>query len=167
MRNTNDAGAANITFAFGDTRGYTVAGDFNGDGADDVGVFRNGIWQIRLSTGTVIPNFTFGTGVWPTVVPVTGDWDGDGIDGIGTYTSATGTWNLRNTATAGATDIGPFVFRVSAASYPVTGDWNGNGTDTVGVKTGVTWSLRNSNTAGAADITFDFGLAGDLPLTWR
>ena len=167
LRNSNDAGAANITFTFGDARGYAVAGDFNGDGTDDVGVFRNGTWQTRLSTGTT-STFTFGTGVWPTVVPVTGAWDGNNIDGIGTYTPATRTWNLRNTATVGGPSITPFVYPAAGTgTYPVTGDWNGNGTDTVGVKTGVTWSLRNSNSAGAADLTFDFGMASDLPLTWR
>src|SRR5205085_8119776 len=88
LRNAYSAGGADITpFAFGDPRGFAVAGDFDGDGKDDVAVFRAGQWQLRFTgTGLTTPVFAFGAvGSWPAVVPVVGDWDGDGIDGIGTY----------------------------------------------------------------------------------
>jgi hypothetical protein len=51
----------------------------------------------------------------------------------------------------------------------VTGDWNGDGIDSVGVKvmSGTAWELRNANSAGAADLTIDYGIANDLPLTWK
>jgi hypothetical protein len=49
----------------------------------------------------------------------------------------------------------------------VVGDWNGDGIDTVGVKLGSAWSLNNANDASAADLSFSYGLANDLPLTWR
>ena len=65
-----------------------------------------------------MPPFSFGSGTWPTVVPVVGDWDGDGAD-------------------------------------------------TVGVKAGTTWSLSNSNTTPSVALTFTYGLANDLPLSWR
>jgi uncharacterized repeat protein (TIGR01451 family) len=169
LRNTNAAGPADITFSFGDPRGFAVAGDFNGDGVDDVAVYKAGVWQIHyLGSGTPDASFSFGPGGnWPSTIPVVGDWDGDGIDGIGTYTYSSGTWNLRNTANAGAADAGNFVFTAGAGSYPVAGDWNGDGIDGVGVKLGTTWSLRNAASAGATDLTFTYGLANDLPLTWR
>ena len=167
LRNGVGGGDPDVTFAFGDARGFPVAADFDGDGKDDVAVYRAGLWQVRYSTGQTLPAFSFGSGSWPATVPVAGDWDGDGKAGIGTYTYATATWNLRNAVGAGAADIGPFVFGTPNASYPVVGDWDGDGDDTIGVKTGSTWTLRNSNTAGAADVTFDFGLPNDLPLTWR
>ena len=84
------------------------------------------------------------------MIPVAGDWDGDGTDGVGYYcynstVCPAGTWNLRQTASAGAPDIGPFVFWTGSGSYPVVGDWDADGDDTVGVKNGSTWSLNYQN----------------------
>jgi len=167
LRNSNTSGPADSTFAFGDPRGFALAGDFDGDGLDDVAVYRAGMWQVRHTATGAGPTFAFGAGAWPSTVPVSGDWDGDGVDGVGTYSLATGTWNLRHTATAGPPDLAPFVFWGGAGSYPVTGDWDGDGIDTVGYKLGTAWSLRNASSPGSADLTLDYGLANDLPLTWR
>lgn len=170
---TNSTGptpTVDVTFSFGDARGFPVAGDFNGDGIDDVAVYKAGVWQVRYSTGVTVGPFTLGapfaTTNWPNTVPVAGDWDGDGIAGIGTYTYATGTWALRNTATAGSPDFAPFVYWAGSGSYPVVGDWDNNGSDTVGVKNGVGWHLSNSNQVPADQVTFNFGGSNDLPLAW-
>jgi len=173
LSNTIPPGEPTVSFTFGDPRGFPVAGDFDGDGRDDVAVYRNGLWQVRLSpvdglSPVATYSFSFGSGTWPSTVPVAGDWDGDGTDGIGTYTLANGTWNLRQTASpSGAPDAGSFVFWTGTGSYPVVGDWDGNRTDTVGVKNGVNWSLNNQNDTSAPDVTFQYGLANDLPLTWK
>ena len=166
LRNTNTTGAADVVFTFGDPRGFPVAGDFNGDGTDDVAVFRAGLWQVRLSTGAT-RSFTYGSGTWPATVPVAGDWDGIGTDGIGTYTYSSATWALRNAPDAGPADVGTFVYGTPNSSYPVTGDWDGDGDDTVAIKTGATWAIRTANSAGMPDVTFNFGMANDLPLSWR
>jgi hypothetical protein len=174
LSNSTVSPAVDTTFVFGDTRGFPVVGDWNGDGTDDVAVFRAGVWQTRLSTGAT-GSFSFGPPTsWPNVVPVAGDWNGDGTDGIGTYNlmAAAGTvgqWNLRQTATAGVADVGTFLYNPGTSPYPVVGDWNADGTSTVGVKTGTTpavWNLNNANDASAADITFTFGAANDLPVVW-
>lgn len=74
------------TFVFG-VRGATpFAGDFNGDGQSEVGIFYRGEWFVDLN----------GNGVWDEGDlwaklgdefdrPVVGDWDGDGKDDIGIY----------------------------------------------------------------------------------
>jgi hypothetical protein len=44
------------------------------------------------------------------------------------------------------------------------GDWDGDGKATPGTFKNGTFFLRNTNTTGIADITFTFGLPGDLPV---
>jgi hypothetical protein len=136
-----------------------------------VAVVLNGAWQIRLSTGAT-STATFGIGLWPSVVPVAGDWDGNGTDGIGYFCRVAmtgcpaGTWNLRQTATAGSADAGSFVYNPGIAAYPVVGDWDADGTDTVGVRSGATWLLNDANDTSGPEHTFDFGGANDLPVVW-
>jgi hypothetical protein len=66
--------------------GFPLAGDWNGDGVDEIGVFWNGFWFIDIN----------GNRLWDrddlvaklgTVddQPVVGDWDGDGKDDIGIF----------------------------------------------------------------------------------
>ena len=160
-------GVPDSTITFGDTKGFPLGGDFDGDAKDDLAVYRNGTWNVRFTDDGATDTFTFGSGSWPDTIPVTGDWNGDGLDGIGTYTRSTATWNLRETASAGAPDIGPFVFGTPSTSYPVVGDWNFDNTETIGVKTGTAWSRRNTNTAGSSEGTFFFGQASNHPFTWR
>ncbi len=172
LNNQNDGSAADITFVFGNPRAYAVAGDYDGNGYDDVALYRKGVWEIHyLGPGapadeTFTLRVPFGQGIWPYTVPVAGDWDGDGIDGIGTYDSATGTWVLKNTVGAGPPDIDPFVFWGGSGSYPVVGDFGGIGRDTPGYRVGTTWTVRTEAVTGGATDTFDFGVAGSIPLTW-
>ncbi|HEV8116428.1 MAG TPA: hypothetical protein VGP53_09335 [Acidimicrobiales bacterium] len=157
--------APDLSFAFGNRRGFPVAGDFDGDGVDDVAVYDDGTWEIRLTgTGATSTVTGFGTGSWPNTVPVAGDWDGDGTDGIGFFRN--GTWTLRQTTTGG--DLAPFTYRPGRNPYPVVGDWDGDGIDTVGVKArkGSTWQLNNANDPSAPEIAFDLGTSTDLPVAW-
>ncbi len=165
LRNSNTPGPPDITFTFGDPRGYPVAGDFNGDGTDTVGVYRNGVWQLTNVNAASTPMVVnFGAGSWPSTVPLVGDYDGDGTDTLGTWTA--GTFSLRNTNTAGPADVS--VAYGPANAYPLVGDWNGDGTDTVGVRTVTAqWLLNNADDTSPADLTFTYGLPNDLPLVWR
>ena len=74
------------TSEFGTLGGRPIAGDFNGDGFDEIGVYKDGFWFIDAN----------GNGVWDSEdlmarlgneddQPVVGDWDGDGKDDIGIY----------------------------------------------------------------------------------
>ena len=162
-----------VTFTFGNPRGYPVSGDFNGDTLDDVAVVYNGRWELWFTGAGAAAPFTFGAGLWPSVVPVAGDWDGDGVDGIGYYCRdnlicPAGTWKLRESATEGPADY-IFIYSPGHAPYPVVGDWDADGDDTVGAKTATTpadWLLNNQNDTSALDITFQFGVASDLPVVW-
>lgn len=71
---------------FGMIDGIPLAGDFDGDGTDEVAVFKDGYWMIDINRN----------GHWDESdllarlgdfddQPVVGDWDGDGKDDIGIY----------------------------------------------------------------------------------
>ncbi len=71
---------------FGMVGGTPLAGDFDGDGTDEVAVFKDGYWMIDINRN----------GQWDESDllarlgdvgdrPVVGDWDGDGKDDIGIY----------------------------------------------------------------------------------
>lgn len=119
-------------FHVGRAGGRPVAGDWNGDGIQTVGVFKNGTWFLdwdgdgRLTSHD--KSIRFGQS---NDTPVVGDFNGDGIDEIGIYRS--GTWIL-DTNSNGKQDRHDEVFRLgNAMEVPVTGDWDGDGTDDVGV----------------------------------
>jgi hypothetical protein len=74
----------------------------------------------------------------------------------------TAQWFLRNTPSAGYSDIS-FLYG-QAGDVPVVGDWDGDGVATPGVFRDGTWYLRNSNSPGNADIVVQFGNPGDIPI---
>jgi len=66
------------------------AGDFNGDGTDDIAIFRpeSGLWAIRG-----ISRYYFGTA---SDNPVEGDFDGDGTNDIVIYRPDNGLWAIKD-----------------------------------------------------------------------
>jgi len=93
-----------------------VTGDWNGDGIDTVGMYRNGVYYLRNTNtaGNADLAFTYGM---QGDIPETGDWNGDGIDTVGMYRN--GVYYLRNTNTAGNADLA-FTYG-TAADKPVNG----------------------------------------------
>jgi Beta-propeller repeat len=189
LRNSNTAGTADISFTFGGQSGdQPIAGDWNGDGKDDVGVFRPATHQFLLrqptiqlvrpcSTCPLIPTLVITT---ITInfgqsgdVAVVGDWNGDGIDTPGVFRPSTSQWLLTNSPninnSSPAVDVTLF-FGVPGFA-PVTGDWNGDGIDTPGMVNlaNEEWAITNSpninNSAPTVDLDFFFGLGGDAPLS--
>jgi hypothetical protein len=161
LRNANTSGAADMAFNFGNPGDYPVAGDWNGDGIDTVGSYRNGVFYLGNSNSTSPAQLVIAFGN-PGDQPIVGDWNGDGVDTIGVYRN--GTFYLRNSNTAGPPDL---VFNLGdSGDIAIAGDWNGDGIVTVGVfrPSNGTVHLRNSNSTGFADLAFVFGNAGDLPV---
>ncbi|XZE36118.1 SdrD B-like domain-containing protein [Pirellulaceae bacterium SH501] len=63
-----------------------LAGDFNGDGKDELALFKDGEWLLDINGNGVWDNGD----LWASLgkkgdLPVVGDWDGDGKDDIGIY----------------------------------------------------------------------------------
>src|SRR3989344_5584497 len=159
----NCPGTADVKFNFGTNGDLPIAGDWNNDGIDTVGVFRpsSGTWYLKKSySGGTDITFTFGTNG---DLPIAGDWNNDGIDTIGFFRPSESKFYLRNLTSAVSANVS-FAFGTNG-DLPIAGDWNNDGIDTVGVfrPSSGTWYLKNSN-SGGTDITFTFGTNGDLPI---
>lgn len=161
-----------LTINFGLTGDIAVAGDWDGDGVDTPGVFRNGQWLLvngtNINNSTPAPSLIFNFGA-AGQTPVAGDWNGDGIDTIGTFIQ--GSWALRNSNNAGPADI-TALSGSAPGNQPIVGDWNGDGVDTIGVLVpsnvfgATTFALLNLNaTSNGFDILAEFGADGDQPVS--
>jgi hypothetical protein len=143
------------TATIGGDAAQPLVGDWDGDGDDDPGWFKDGKFALSLaSVGT--RRFGYGT---RGDIAVAGDWDGDGDDDIGVFRK--GRWYLRNGLSAGRTSI-RFDFG-TAGDRPVIGRWNGT-TLGMGVARGNRWYLRHRLAGGATQVRFDFGLNSDRPV---
>jgi len=93
-------GAADFSFLFGNPSDTPFVGDFDGDGIDTVGLYRQSTgfvyFRDSLTTGTADLSFYFGN---PGDQILVGDWDGDGDDTVGVYRPSNGMLyvNLENT----------------------------------------------------------------------
>ena len=71
---------------FGVPNGIPVAGDFNGDGFTELGIYFEGQWFIDINgNGRWDENDLWAKLGYKNDQPVTGDWDGDGKDDIGIF----------------------------------------------------------------------------------
>ncbi len=71
---------------YGMVGGVPLAGDFNGDGTDELMMFSHGFWFVDINGNMKWDS----EDLWAELgsdsdIPVVGDWDGDGKDDIGVY----------------------------------------------------------------------------------
>ncbi|MCE9526291.1 MAG: carboxypeptidase regulatory-like domain-containing protein, partial [Planctomycetales bacterium] len=115
-------------FYFGAASDIPIAGDWNGDGIDSIGVFRDGQWHFdmdgdgRWSKGDQVIEFGQDGDL-----PVVGDFNGDGIDEIGIYRA--GKWIIDTNGNRKIDAADKVVELGSASDQPVVGDFDGDGTD--------------------------------------
>lgn len=136
-----------------------VAGDWNGDGRTDVGVFRRAAsgatWQQLVGTKTTTTK-SFGTG-WDRVF--VGDWDGDKKTDVGVRPPGNENFVLRN-PDASLTKIGYGLVR----ALPVSGDWDGNGRAEIGAWRPDLHRFAERSAAGRTTYV-TYGAVGDQPVT--
>jgi len=156
-RSTNTSGVATEVIPYGDCGDILLRCDWDGNGSDTPGVFRNGTWFLSNDNVTAERVFGFGNA---TDQPICGDWDGDGVDSVGAYRS--GTVYLRNANSAGPAS-GSFTFG-TAGDIAVTGNWNADAYDTLGVYRAGEFFLTNNNLRPATDVRLYLGAAGDQPI---
>jgi thermitase len=172
--------------SFGLSTDLPVTGDWNGDGIDELGVFRgNGYWgnwyldhDQSWSWSSDDLNWIKSFGI-STDKPVSGDWNGDGIDELGVFrgNGYWGNWYLdHDQSWSWSSDDLNWIksFGIST-DKPVPGDWNGDGIDELGVFRGSGlygyWYLDHdgSNSWSADDLNWikSFGLSGDIPVVGK
>jgi hypothetical protein len=114
-------GAAEFSFAFGNPGDAPFVGDFDGDGVDSVGLYRESTgfvyFRDSLSSGVADKSFFFGD---PGDRIVAGDWDGDGRDSVGVYRASTGRFYVSLENAAGPADwhgyVGSYPYLVTAGN---------------------------------------------------
>jgi hypothetical protein len=161
LKNKNESGFADIEINYGLAGDYPVTGDWDGNGTDTIGIYRNGSFYLRNANTIGFANLVFPFGA-PGDQPIAGDWNGDGIDTIGIYRN--GIFYLRNSNTSGPPDL---IFALGVpGDIGIAGDWNNDGFDTTGVfrpSNGALY-LKNTTATGFADVQINYGLPGDKPV---
>jgi len=119
-------------FHYGEAGDVPIAGDWNGDGIRQIGVFHDGEWYLDLDGDGKFTerdkSFHFGQAG---DIPVIGDFNGDGVDEIGVFRD--GKWIVDSNGNR-RLDAQDKVFELGGAGdKPVVGDWNDDGTDDPGV----------------------------------
>ncbi|MCL2088072.1 MAG: M23 family metallopeptidase [Oscillospiraceae bacterium] len=138
---------------YGNIGDIPIIGDWNGDGKDDIGVYRPSMAKFFLRTGTTTQEIYFGN---IGDVPIIGDWNGNGIDKIGVYRPSTAMFYLRIGTTTQEVRCG------DGGDIPIIGDWNGNGIDKVGVYRPST--ARFYLRIGTTTQEIPYGNIGDVPI---
>ncbi|MBX3080626.1 MAG: S8 family serine peptidase [Anaerolineae bacterium] len=167
MRNSNTTGFADSSLTFGSPTDFPITGDWNGDGIDTAGVYRQSTGQFFLTDSTTNPavlHYSFVLGS-PGDQPIVGDWDGDGKDGVGVFRPSNGLIYLKNALTTGFADF--TMVLGSPGDVGLAGDWNGDGKDSPGVyrPSNQQFYVTNSicNCSVFADAQIGLGIAGDTP----
>ena len=169
LRNSLSAGQPDLQITFGQAGDQPLAGDWNGDGIDEPGVFRPSTGQFLLLLNSAVVTINFGQG---NDLAVVGDWDGNGVDTPGVFNPNNDQWRLTNGLNGQNVNNNTpvvnfsFTFGQNGSDIPIAGDWDGNGIDSIGVvkSSDASWFLSNSF-QGTIDITpFVFGPIGAKPV---
>ena len=144
--------AMNTTLRSENCGDVPVAGDWDGDGDEEVGTFRRtrgGTFRLLTDGGTRV--LAAGSG---TDQPVTGDWNGDGRADVGVR--SLDRWTLVRPGAVRRVDFG------RPRGTAVAGDWDGDGRDQLGVWYPGTrsWLLRTRS----GEVGVRFGARGAQPL---
>ena len=156
--------------SFGEPGDLPIAGDWDGDRTDDLGVFRpsTGEFHLRIPKTlcpiclqTIFVTQTLAFPGPPQGLPVAGDWNGDGNDTVGFFDPGSAVF-------AATDDLAKpnFVIQFGlVGDLPLAGDWLGGSRDSVGVFQPANVTMALSTTiSGPPNIVFGFGVAEGLPV---
>jgi len=142
---SGSAGSADKTIPFGYyPTNIPIAGDWDGDGDDDIGGFYPAnnnfylyILNLASSSATSFPSHPSVPFGMSGDKPIIGDWDGDNDDDVGVFRPLnpnpnTNSFYLDLGLTGGQHELGPYPIG-DAGDEPIAGDWDGDGDDNIGV----------------------------------
>ena len=162
-----DTTGAVDTFYYGNPGDLPFMGDWDCDGTDTPGLYRqtDGYVYLRNANSGGVADITFFFGD-PGDIPLTGDFNGDGCDTVSVYRPSTQTIFVINELGAGGGGLGAAEFSYvfgNPRDTPFVGDFDGDGVDTIGLHRATTGLVyfRNTHTGGNADDEFYFGNPGD------
>jgi Putative Ig domain len=165
--NLRMVGGAINSFFYGNPGDFPIAGDWNCDGIDTPGLYRqsDGFVYLRNSNTQGIADIRFFFGN-PGDIPLAGDFNDDGCDTISIYRPSESRIYIINKLGANDGGLGAADFNYifgNPGDKPFVGDFNGDGIDTIGLhreSTGFVY-FRQSHTQGIANAEFFFGDPGD------
>ncbi len=148
-----------VNWGLGSLGDIPTPGDFDGDGATDLAVFRNstGVWWINRSSDFQVFTLPFGL---PGDKPAVGDFDGDRISDIAVWRPSDGNWYIYFMGT-GQFAAGHWGLD---GDKPMPEDYDGDGKTDLAVyrpSTGVWYFLRSSDQSFGA---VNFGISTDRPV---
>jgi hypothetical protein len=153
-------------FFYGVPGDYPFTGDWDCDGVDTPGLYRqsDGFAYLRNSNSFGVANVSYFFGL-PGDIPIAGDFNGDGCDTLSIYRPGEGRVYISNTlGSNGGYFIADFNYYFgNPGDKPFVGDFDGDGIETIGLhreSTGLVY-FRNSHTFGVADNQFYFGIPND------
>ncbi|HSG80022.1 MAG TPA: hypothetical protein VLD62_10615 [Acidimicrobiia bacterium] len=155
------------SFYYGNPGDYPFMGDWDCDGVDTPGLYRqsDGYAYLRNANTQGIADIRFYFGD-PGDVPLAGDWNGDGCDTLGLYRPSEGKVYLHNTLGSGDTGLGAAELEFywgNPGDEPFAADTDGDGIDEIGLyrRSDATVFLKWDNTPGVADDSFVYGNPAD------
>lgn len=178
LKNLNTDGNPDTSFNECRGRDLPFVGDWDGDGMDGIGCFRERyvgkhLFYIKQSPLPVSSSASpsFGKVGSKYDIPFSGDWNGDGKDTIGFYNPLTTEFFLCSSAEKNTkiSDCTSTRFG-EIGDKPLIGDWDGDGKDTIGVYRSYNSTFYLSISIETPDtnpIIIKYGRPGDIPISGK
>src|SRR5436190_3079638 len=146
----------------GGIKDVPVPGDYDGDGIDDIAIWRptEGRWYVLTSKTGFYPS-SASISEWGKIgdVPVPADYDGDGKTDAAVFRSTQNCWYIAQSKTG---DLDMRKFGIAGKDVLVPADYTGDGRADLAVFRSGVWYLQDS--ASHQTERFEFGFADSQPV---